>query len=267
MTFSAKRLFGLAMLAGLLAMTGCTLTDAGPVDEEKEPHFLEGKARVNSLDYAGAIESFEKALEVNPTSASAHFELGCLCDQREADPAAAIYHYEHYLKLRPNGENGERARTRITACKQELARAVSLGPVTQNLQRDFEQLTEQNKKLTEDNKTLRDELERWKASSPTGRPPEPAIQPNAAPNGARSVQFASAQIPVNNSGAEAFGSSRSIRSNSIPPGAKTYTVKAGDTPAGIARKYGVKLDALMAANPKLDARRMRIGQTLAIPAS
>jgi LysM repeat protein len=263
MIFSAKQFFGLVLLAGLLAMMGCALTDATQVDEEKEPHFLEGKARVNSLDYAGAIESFEKALEVNPKSASAHFELGCLCDQREADPAAAIYHYEHYLKLRPNGENGERARTRIVASKQELARAVSLGPVTQNLQRDFEQLTEQNKKLTEDNKTLRDELERWKASSPTGHPLEPA---NVTSSGTRGVQLASAQIPASGSTADASGGPRSIRSNAIPAGMKTHTVRAGETPAGIARKYGIKLDTLMTANPRLDARRMRIGQTLAIPA-
>lgn len=263
MIFSAKQFFGLALLAGLLAITGCTLTDASQVDEEKEPHFLEGKARVNSLDYAGAIESFEKALQANPKSASAHFELGCLCDQREADPAAAIYHYQHYLKLRPNGENCERARTRIVACKQELARAVSLGPVTQNLQRDFEQVMEQNKKLTEDNKTLRDELERWKTSSPSGRPPEPA---STTPAGVRPVQFASAQIPVSGGAAEISASPRSSRSNTIPTGMKTHTVSAGETPAGIARKYGIKLDALMTANPRLDARRMRIGQTLAIPA-
>jgi tetratricopeptide (TPR) repeat protein len=265
MIFSAKQLFGVALLAGLLAITGCTLTDASQVDEEKEPHFLEGKARVNSLDYAGAIESFEKALEVNPKSASAHFELGCLCDQRESDPAAAIYHYEHYLKLRPRGENCERARARIIACKQELARAVSLGPVTQNLQRDLEQLMEQNKKLTEDNKTLRDELERWKAFSPTGRPPAPA---NTASSGARPVQLASAQILVSGSSADASdasGAPRSTRS-AIPTGMKAHTVTAGETPAGIARKYGIKLDALMTANPRLDARRMRIGQTLAIPA-
>jgi LysM repeat protein len=263
MIFSAKQFFGLVVLAGLLAMTGCTLTDASQVDEEKEPHFLEGKARVNSLDYAGAIESFEKALEVNSKSASAHFELGCLCDQRESDPAAAIYHYEHYLKLRPGGENCERARTRIMACKQELARAVSLGPVTQNLQRDFEQVMEQNKKLTEDNKTLHDELQRWKAAYPTGRPPEPA---NTVPSGTRPVQFAAAQMPVSGSTADSSASLRPTRISAVPTGMKTHTVSAGETPAGIARKYGVKLDALMTANPRLDARRMRIGQTLAIPA-
>lgn len=263
MIFSAKQFFGLALLGGLLAMTGCTLTDASQVDEEREPHFLEGKACVNSLDYAGAIESFEKALEANPKSASAHFELGCLWDQRQADPAAAIYHYQHYLKLRPKGENCERARSRIISCKQELARAVSLGPVTQNLQRDFEQVTEQNKKLTEDNKTLRDELERWKASSPMGRPPEPA---NTTPGGARPVQLASAQTPLSSWTGEASGGSRSTRSNAIPTGMRTHTVSAGETPAGLARKYGIKLDALMSANPRLDARRMRVGQTLAIPA-
>ena len=262
MTFSAKQFFGLALLAGLLAITGCTLTDASQGDEEKEPHFLEGKARVNSLDYAGAIESFEKALEVNPKSATAHFELGCLSDQRQADPAAAIYHYEHYLKLRPNGENCERARNRIIACKQELVRAVSLGPVTQNLQREFEQLMEQNKKLTEDNKTLRDELERWKAASPTGRPAEVANTTASA----RPVQLAATQT-ISGSGTDAAAGPRSTRSNAIPSGMKTHTVSAGETPAGIARKYGVKLDALMSANPRLDARRMRIGQTLAIPAS
>jgi len=262
MTLSAKQFFGITMLAGLLALTACSLTGESQVDEEKEPHFLDGKERVNSLDYAGAIDSFEKALQVNPRSASAHFELACLCDQRESDPSAAIYHYNHYLKLRPNGENAERARNRITACKQELARAVSLGPVTQNLQRDFEQLTEQNKRLTEDNKTLRDELERWKAAA-AGRPLESANQSATPANAPRVTQIASASISPTVS--ETSAGPRTTRSNAIPAGMKTHTVRAGETPAAIARKYGIKVDALMSANPRLDARRMQIGQTLAIP--
>ena len=46
----------------------------------------------------------------------------------------------------------------------------------------------------------------------------------------------------------------------------TYSLKAGDTPASIARKYGIKLDALMSANPGIDPKRLKIGQTLTIPA-
>jgi LysM repeat protein len=35
----------------------------------------------------------------------------------------------------------------------------------------------------------------------------------------------------------------------------------------IARKYGVKVDALMAVNPRLEPRRLQVGQTLNIPAA
>ena len=34
-------------------------------------------------------------------------------------------------------------------------------------------------------------------------------------------------------------------------GTQTYTVKEGDTLSGIAAKYGVELDALIAANPQI----------------
>jgi LysM repeat protein len=43
-------------------------------------------------------------------------------------------------------------------------------------------------------------------------------------------------------------------------------VQAGESPYSIARKYGVKLEALMAANPGLEPTRMPIGRTLNIPA-
>ena len=108
MTFSVG-LFrtALLLLAGLV-LSGCL--PSAPRDEEKEPYFLAGKSRVNTMDFKGAIESFEKAVEVNPKSAAAHFELGWLYDQKESDPAAAIYHYERFLKLSAElgqGRNGE----------------------------------------------------------------------------------------------------------------------------------------------------------------
>src|ERR1017187_8324183 len=110
-----------------LVLSGCVPSD--PKDEEKEQFFLAGKSRVNTMDFKGAIESFEKAVEVNPKSAAAHFELGCLYDQKEADPAAAIYHYERYLKLAPNSGKEEIIKAHILTCKQQLAQTVDLGPV------------------------------------------------------------------------------------------------------------------------------------------
>jgi LysM repeat protein len=44
-----------------------------------------------------------------------------------------------------------------------------------------------------------------------------------------------------------------------------YAVEAGDTPEKIAKKLGVKLQALMDANPGIDPKRLQIGQKLNVP--
>ena len=44
--------------------------------------------------------------------------------------------------------------------------------------------------------------------------------------------------------------------------AKTYTVKAGDTPSGIAVKAGISLDALLELNPDLDPQVLTPGMKL-----
>ena len=43
---------------------------------------------------------------------------------------------------------------------------------------------------------------------------------------------------------------------------KTYTVKAGDTPSGIAEKTGVPLDELLQLNPDLDPQALAPGAEL-----
>lgn len=141
MTFSMGQFRAAPLLLAGLLLGGCL--PSGPKDEEKEPYFLVGKSRVNTMDFKGAVESFEKAVEVNPKSAPAHFELGWLYDQKESDPAAAIYHYERFLKLSPNSGKEEMVKTRILACEQQLAQSVSFTPATEKQQRDIEQLMEE----------------------------------------------------------------------------------------------------------------------------
>jgi LysM repeat protein len=48
-------------------------------------------------------------------------------------------------------------------------------------------------------------------------------------------------------------------------GGSTYTVQPGDTPSGIARRFGVSTPALMAANDISDPRKLYVGKTLVIP--
>lgn len=45
----------------------------------------------------------------------------------------------------------------------------------------------------------------------------------------------------------------------------TYSIAPGDTLSKVARKFGVKLDAIEAENPGLDARSLKVGQKIRIP--
>lgn len=252
MTLRTLAIGGL-LVPALLALAGCVPSVQSQSDEQKESHFLAGKSRVSTMDYKGAIEAFEKALEVNPHSASAHFELGCLYDQ--ADPAAAIYHYEQYLKLRPDAGNPDVVKQRISTCKQELARNVYLGPLTERQQRDLEQLSLKNKALEEEVKRLSELAENWRvyATRLQGLTNNaPAAQPRSG------TQTSLAPPPTNYA--------NPTRSLGVTAG-RTHTVKPGETLASIARKYGVKLDALSAANPRVDSRKLQVGFVLQVPSS
>jgi LysM repeat protein len=50
-----------------------------------------------------------------------------------------------------------------------------------------------------------------------------------------------------------------------PARPRTYVVKAGETMAEVARRTGVTLQKLQAANPSIEPRRLKAGQTLNIP--
>jgi LysM repeat protein len=259
------RRFALLLWLGLL-VGGCNPSGPGPSDEQKEPHFLAGKELVIALDYNGAIQSFEKALQVNPQSAAAHFELGCLYDDKEPDPAAAIYHYQHVLKLRPGSPNADLAKSRIPICKQALASSVMLGPVTDKVQRQMEQTAEENKLLKEENKRLKEDMEKWSAY---------VARLQTLTNSGATAPVLSSQVVKTSSPEPGIATGSTRRSNSVAstsslssaPSGRTHAVKSGETPSLIARKYGVKIESLMTANPGLDAHRLRVGQVLRIPSS
>jgi tetratricopeptide (TPR) repeat protein len=244
----------LLVLTGL-ALGGCLPSGQSQLEEEKEPHFLAGMGLVNAMDYTGAIESFKKALEVNPQSASAHFQLGWLFEQKEPNPAAAIYHYDCYLSLRPGADNADIVKQRIEGCMQQIARKVSLGPVTEKVQHELELLAEDKKRLMEQNKQLADEVAKWRAYYNNGQ--------TALTNRAGSLSRSTIQTQWPGG----LGASN-LMSIATPPGAgvaRTHKVSAGETMNSIAKQHGIRLEALMAANPKVEPRRIRAGQTLNVP--
>lgn len=75
------------------------------------------------------------------------------------------------------------------------------------------------------------------------------------------------QANRNQPGHSSQNSSQSSRATSSSISRRSHLVQSGENPASIARKYSIKVESLMAANPGLDPRKLKVGQTLAIPAS
>jgi len=236
------------LLVALLAFAAGCSPSPGRSAEEKEPHFVLGQSRVNAMDYQGAVDAFEESLEVNPHSSAAHFELGWLYEQKVPDPAAAIYHFQRYLKLNPNADNAALIKQHIEACRQQLAADVLALPSASTTQQQLEKLVEQNRQL-------QDQLNRWQAyaaqlarTNPVGTPVVPQNSPGAG------------VPPAQSGGTPASSTGRSTASM-----VKTHTVVSGETAARISLKCNVKLSALQAANPNVNLTKLRVGQVLNIP--
>ena len=267
------------MLALCVAASGCSRTAETTLDEQQNPHYRAGKEKLSGLDYKGAIESFERAVEDNPRSVLAHFELGVLFEQHANDYAAALYHYNKALKLRPGEYPAENIRQRIPACKQELLKADSLAIVNPTGLRETERLREEVAAFRKENTDLRKQVEVLQAHLAT-RPPAgvagvpvararethftPAVFTGMATNSNPAARTDPGGSPV----VVAIGASDRARADSAGASrVRTHTVKAGETPFGISRQYRVKLNALLSANPSVEPTRIRVGQLLNIPAS
>jgi tetratricopeptide (TPR) repeat protein len=259
------RLPGLARLLLLLVLgagwMGCEPAGDSAADEERDPHFLDGQIRKRAMDYAGAAEAFERALQNNPRSAAAHFELGLLCYEKLNDWAGAIYHFERFRRLRPNSNRTEAVRPLIMVCKQELAKDVPLGSLSQQMQAELERLVQTNRFLLQEVERLKIQL----AQRPVLPPPgtngaglKPTNSPGPVDQGGRESRPPGWRPP-------AAGALKAESPTNRASAGRTHLVKAGETPYSIARSYGVPLNALLAANPGLDPKRLRPGQTLNVP--
>jgi len=251
-----------------LCWCGCPRPAENQSDEQRNRHYVAAREKLAALDYKGAIESFERAAEDNPRSALAHFELGVLFEMRENDFAAALYHYNKALKLRPNAYPADNIRQRIPACKQELVKADALGTMQPAALRESERLRDENQALRKQILALQAQVASRPVAQtnlsvvargganvsgnrrPTG-PTNPPIPMVFGQNGYRPA-----------GGNEAASGGTGTVSSARP---RAHPVKQGETPSSIARLYGVRLEALLAANPGLEPRKLKVGQPLNLP--
>jgi len=253
-----------AVLAGL-SLGGCSLSSDSQQDDEKEPHFVLGKGRVNAMDYTGAIEAFKESLEVSPRSAAAHYQLAWIYENKLTNSAAAIYHYQEYLDLNPKAENRDLINQRIYTCKQQLGAEGMPSAGGPGAQRQLERLAEQNHQL-------QDEVDKWHAyykaelaarANPQAAPPSQPSNPAPSPAVPSPGRTAGITPPIHQTVPSPAGGAGPGPTAPYHP--RTHVVASRETLASIARKAGVSLAALESANPGLDSRHLRPGQTIYLP--
>jgi len=252
-----------------LAAAGCSPMDQSPLDEEKEPHYVLGKSRVNAMEYDDAIKAFEESLEANPHSAQAHYQLAMLFENQESDPAAAIYHYQQFLKYDPTTPNAEIIAQHIASCKQQLAADVLQLPSAPAAQQQLEKLTEENHRLHE-------QLTQWQAyyaaQQAAARTNPPSVATPAANRlpatslTPEDVTTPAATVAATTSAGNLVASTtHTAAPPAHPTRSHTHVVASGETMAGIARRQGISLTTLETANPGVNPKKLKAGQVLNLP--
>ena len=273
------------MLLLIAIACGCDTPKGADLDEQKNPHFIEGKERTKARDIKGAIEAFQRALDANPNSALAHFELGMLYEkhdeQNEWRYVLALYHYYRAYELRPNAYPADNAKLRMQACRQELAKAESLAPLYPAMQRELEKLREENSQIRRQLEFLQNQAlarttsDRALASPTFGSaaathtisdrdPASPTFGSRVAAHPTELTD--NSRLPRPLSSSEIPAASAGVASVASGSGRK-HTVKERETFASIARTYRLPIQSVLAANPGVEPKRLRAGQTVNIPSS
>lgn len=187
------------MLTGLL--TACSPWLDSP-REEDHPLLNEAVARKASSPRE-AERLLEKALDANPRLARAHWELALLHLNYTSNYAAAVYHFQRVLALRPDWPQANTTTQLIARAKLELIKEGFDLPVLPSVQRQLDRyvaeihrlntsltnlqtqvraLTVVTQQLAAQNLQLRQQLQALSAApAPTAAPPNPVPVPAPSP--------------------------------------------------------------------------------------
>lgn len=132
-------------------------------DFRKERNAREYREAMNEYQ-AGRLDEAARMLqgvcEVDPTNASARFQLACILQDHAKDYLSAYCAFREYLSQHPNSDKSRLAEDRLSTCEQELAKGLAqkygLG-ISEAQTRKINELTEANRKALQQRQ--RDEKE------------------------------------------------------------------------------------------------------------
>ncbi len=204
-------------------------------DERRDRHLRRARAAKDAQDIDRAIELCDQALRRHPDLASAHREMGLMLHHYRGDHVGAIYHYQRYLKLRPDASDREEVEGMIRECRLSYAGQIAESP--EEVRNDLRARDQRIQALEREVAGLRAQTQA-RASAPLAA--EPARVPAAAPSSAAAPE-------------------------------RVHVVQAGENLATISERYfGTRArwkDIFNANQDRLtDANNLRVGTRIAIPA-
>ncbi len=219
----------------LLFAAGC-----GEGDIRRDPLMIQGDRSRREGNIEAAERFYRRLVERRPDAPEANLALATLYDEALADPASALYFYRRYLALAPDSSDRQTVEAYCRMTRAKLLRELSREELPSLPADELERLTEENAALRRRIAFLkRYIMDRHKAQL----------------RGASAQASASASAPAQ-----------------TPPQPveveRIYTVRAGDTPGAIARRFygsASKYRLIMEANHLGSAAGLQVGQKLRIP--
>lgn len=162
-----QKLLLLSAFTLIIGLTGCKENpQASNAEDSSNPFFKQASEFESQQSYVAAIEEYTKALAANPALAKAHLNMAAIYNEKLSDPVSAIYHYQQYLKIRPDATDYDEVRACIDKCKIDFALSLPNTPL-QNAD-EVARLTRENLELKHTITDLQQQLSGMQAGVPSG---------------------------------------------------------------------------------------------------
>ncbi len=239
----------------LLLLVGCddALSSRPRTLETEDPEYRQGQIYQKQGETRKALECFLKVIDNHKGAAEAHLEAGRMYSDLN-DPLPAIYHYNQYVRLKPNSEQKEIVKQMIKTAEKQFMAQLPGRPMEPDAIGSAD-VNDRIRKLSAENDKLKREIADLTRNQKSGDSSHVAISTNnpATPATNNPNNLAT---PANNG------------ADKKAPKFKTYVVAKGDTLSSISQSaYGTRNRAndIMRANKLPSATALQIGMKLEIP--
>lgn len=253
----------------LLWVVACSPEGVEVVSETDEKQYQLGQDYKSQGRMEEALEAFQRVIDVRRVAPESHLEAGYIYLRTLKDPVRAIYHFDRYLKHKPQSPQATQVRQLIETAQKEFARQLPAQPYEGELDRiDMMDLV---KTLKEENDSLKRDLiaatARVEQLEKVLGQARRATQGQMNPGNVSSATSVAPQVQR-----PAVSQSQVQRTEAPSPTSapRTYTVQSGDTLSAISRQvYGTPsrwIDIYQANRDRLSSESaLRVGQENRIP--